>query len=900
MEIKNKLAILVFIIILSIAVVFPASNICNQGCEKNLEECSNEAPYLCKRAWWPDKCVVPGYDFKACGEPEEGKGYCYECDQGCVFGDGCSGDTPYKCKKSWAFDKCVPEGYDFGCCGGLSGEKDIVTVLTVTLINNGPPCSSNLEWKVKRRGEVDWIDYSDECYEGNYEETELSLNSDESITLTCRSKFIPHYDTGPHKARISWCGNTWEFEYGEHPKSEKYCVINVTRNGDNENELDIDAIVYTIGELLTKIRNGERGSATISPYDPVFPVGRLNPIVPVNDIKPARECKAECPECSVVFNFTDDITGRNKKEEELCKGEAFLEGYACTGAIYLLATSRFGNGLRTTGGELEVHETLKRETDCEVVKELGDELYGKAYIGERAAEKVENDLRNLLRTKYRDINFPDLYFKLEDKEKISKMIVEKIKRDPEFNDIKNEFIKALEAKKIEPKRAERIVDEFFRSGNIIRGMGLNVPTNNKIAETLIYDVRMFRYNNERVTFADFIERVIRPSRTLPRQNIRTKIMEFEGVSSGYYNFYSKTIMFENCYYISDLIEVGSHEFGHPHSYNSYNFLPGEYLPDDKSILTVIEMAGIETQSRVLNELDRIYPDSGYDIIYKWNRYYDLNYIYRKYKMGRLRDGGEYVTARAILDYYKDEKGIDNFVERYSDDLAAITRSRVEEKALLKFTGRLMEILGDLANAMRNGGRTLMNLLNFDEESKVYVLVGKGLEGTKTAAKVIGRVAKFGIAKVLLLDDKLGGMWALYESSKNPITQNLVGIDYITRDGERGTGCGTMIITGKGSEDEGREYYIPESFTLKKGYIWEIHLGSHEGELIHEGICKELGLAGIGVDVKPQYMECTKEDKYVRCKEIQRDLEISGEEELFPTDAGYICSDAVEAEGKCGS
>ena len=150
-----------------------ASDICDVGCDKNLDECSEPTPYLCERDWWLDKCVPQGYDFGACGSPPAGGGYCSECDEGCVSGEGCSGGTPYLCKKSWASDECVLQGHDFGCCGGTSAVGEKITVLTVTLNNTDPACADEypLTFEVKRRGEGDWIDYSDNCIEGEYNET---------------------------------------------------------------------------------------------------------------------------------------------------------------------------------------------------------------------------------------------------------------------------------------------------------------------------------------------------------------------------------------------------------------------------------------------------------------------------------------------------------------------------------------------------------------------------------------------------------------------------------------------------------------------------------------------------------------------------------------------------------
>ncbi len=83
--------------------------------------------------------------------------------------------------------------------------------LQVTLQRTGTPCTDSVLWEVRKNGELSFADYSDSCTEGN---PEITVTPTRPQTVTCSSWKIPLKQTGPHTARLSWCGASVEFQYG--------------------------------------------------------------------------------------------------------------------------------------------------------------------------------------------------------------------------------------------------------------------------------------------------------------------------------------------------------------------------------------------------------------------------------------------------------------------------------------------------------------------------------------------------------------------------------------------------------------------------------------------------------------------------------------------------------------
>jgi hypothetical protein len=245
-KMKNRIFIVIGILIFIASTAYPTAKICDQGCAEDTAKCkAPNAQYLCKSSSFGERCVVDGFGFGECGF---GTGYCHECDGGCFSkyelnlfngGDchpnipgvqGC-GEDEYCCMKmsNYALNTCVKEHYDFGCCGGLSAEQDIEggAVLVVDSISNSKMECANkdypVKWEVRAKGETEFQDYSTACYEGDYTKKMFNMcyycfEND----LTCRSKDIPDYYSGPHTLRVSWCDGkiSTEQAYGVSGKSK--------------------------------------------------------------------------------------------------------------------------------------------------------------------------------------------------------------------------------------------------------------------------------------------------------------------------------------------------------------------------------------------------------------------------------------------------------------------------------------------------------------------------------------------------------------------------------------------------------------------------------------------------------------------------------------------------------
>lgn len=196
-------------------------NICNEGCSLD-SSCSGSTPYLCKKSWSTDICVAKGFDSGYCGGKTDKSGYCFECSGGCVLQSElggkcglfttCNADE-YCCRRAewYASNVCKPKYSDMGCCGGPPAEGDKTTFLKTTITNNkADACTSKIKWEVKAKNSASFIDYSADCVQGN---PEVTINSGKSIEATCTSQKLPTAASGPHKERITWCGESVEFEY---------------------------------------------------------------------------------------------------------------------------------------------------------------------------------------------------------------------------------------------------------------------------------------------------------------------------------------------------------------------------------------------------------------------------------------------------------------------------------------------------------------------------------------------------------------------------------------------------------------------------------------------------------------------------------------------------------------
>lgn len=198
-------------------------NICNRGCELS-GGCSGNTPYLCKGGWL-DVCVAKGFDGGYCGGKTDTGGYCFECSAGCVsqaaLGEkcglfaGCKEDE-YCCKRAewFAGNVCKPKYADMGCCGGPPAKGDRITFLKATIANNKDKvCTSKINWEVKSKGSASFVDYSSDCVEGR---PDIKIDDGKSLTATCTSQKLPQGKEGHHTAKVSWCGESAEFEYGRN------------------------------------------------------------------------------------------------------------------------------------------------------------------------------------------------------------------------------------------------------------------------------------------------------------------------------------------------------------------------------------------------------------------------------------------------------------------------------------------------------------------------------------------------------------------------------------------------------------------------------------------------------------------------------------------------------------
>lgn len=197
-------------------------NICNEGCSLDAK-CSSAAPYLCKKSWALDTCVAKGYDSGYCGGKTDKSGYCFECSGGCVLQSElggkcglfttCNADE-YCCKRAewYKSNVCKPKYSDMGCCGGPPSGGDKTTFLKTTITNNKADCTSKIKWEVKAKNSASFTDYSADCVQGN---PEVTIGSGKSMEATCTSQKLPTATSGPHKERITWCGESMEFVYGD-------------------------------------------------------------------------------------------------------------------------------------------------------------------------------------------------------------------------------------------------------------------------------------------------------------------------------------------------------------------------------------------------------------------------------------------------------------------------------------------------------------------------------------------------------------------------------------------------------------------------------------------------------------------------------------------------------------
>jgi len=83
--------------------------------------------------------------------------------------------------------------------------------LQLSLRRIGTFCKAKVKWEVKKNGESSFVDYSGDCTEGN---PEVVVIPGSPQNVSCSSPNIPPKQTGPHTARLSWCGSSIEFQYG--------------------------------------------------------------------------------------------------------------------------------------------------------------------------------------------------------------------------------------------------------------------------------------------------------------------------------------------------------------------------------------------------------------------------------------------------------------------------------------------------------------------------------------------------------------------------------------------------------------------------------------------------------------------------------------------------------------
>lgn len=252
-----KIRKLFYIAIFFVSIYFAAEaiaaaesgNICNEGCSLDAG-CSGYAPYLCKKSWALDSCVAKGYDSGACGGKTDKGGYCFECSGGCILqselGGKCGlfttcGADEYCCKRAewYASNVCKPKYSDMGCCGGPPSGGDKTTFLKTAITNNkADACTSKIKWEVKAKVSADFADYSADCVEGN---PDIKIDSGKSVALTCTSQKLPPATSGPNTARVTWCGQAEEFNYGDLP------IDVVAVDGDKTSPYETEATAPIIG-----------------------------------------------------------------------------------------------------------------------------------------------------------------------------------------------------------------------------------------------------------------------------------------------------------------------------------------------------------------------------------------------------------------------------------------------------------------------------------------------------------------------------------------------------------------------------------------------------------------------------------------------------------------------------
>lgn len=264
----------VMVAIFAVIAVFGSvggGNICNEGCALDAK-CSGDTPYLCQKSWGVDTCVAKGFDGGYCGGKTDKGGYCFECSGGCVaqseLGEKCGlfttcGPDEYCCRRAewYKSNTCKPKYADMGCCGGPPVGGDRTTYLKINIGNNKPDaCTDKVKWEVKAKGASDFVDYSPECVEGS---PDIKIESGTSMALSCTSQTLPTAATGPHTARVSWCGESKEFEYGAscdpgysydgYGSCKSNDCVTLIDNGNPADKLDIVFLGcnYTAGETST-------------------------------------------------------------------------------------------------------------------------------------------------------------------------------------------------------------------------------------------------------------------------------------------------------------------------------------------------------------------------------------------------------------------------------------------------------------------------------------------------------------------------------------------------------------------------------------------------------------------------------------------------------------------------
>ena len=104
-----------------------------------------------------------------------------------------------------AIDQIVPIS---GPADGLLEVKITNThTRDITCPGSGKTNTDKIKWEIQENCAGEFIDYSDTCLEN----PEITINSGESMNLECWTNDAPPESTGPHCARITWCGKTAEF-----------------------------------------------------------------------------------------------------------------------------------------------------------------------------------------------------------------------------------------------------------------------------------------------------------------------------------------------------------------------------------------------------------------------------------------------------------------------------------------------------------------------------------------------------------------------------------------------------------------------------------------------------------------------------------------------------------------